>query len=268
MWNGYDRWMRVIWGFLFLLTSGLGVALAQAVSKGPPAGAPCQTIAPADDDGPVISPANHTVLFEDADIRVLDVHSQPHTREAVHTHARPAVMYVDRQGAGTYRTPDGSRDTSHPTDPNFKPRIFAIKPEGLHWTENTGDVAFHAIRVEFKHPGCGLPGWTPAADDGAPPAAETRKVIFDNTDVRVFDAEIPPHTTVAFQAGSAVGFFYVPTISGVRYQSGREDLPGRHALAPSGRILPMMLKGDSIENVGDTPLHAVQYELKFGTATP
>ena len=263
--------MRVFPGMLSLLALGCSAALAQAVPAGLPPGAPCATIEPAADDGPVVSPANHTVLFEDADVRVLDVHSQPHTREAVHTHARPAVMYVDRQGAGTYRTPDGSRDTSHPTDPNFKPRIFAIKPEGLHWTENTGDVAFHAIRVEFKHPGCGLPGWKPAeagAAASAEPAAETRKVIFDNADVRVFDVEIAPHAVVAYRPGSPVGFFYAAPTPGLQYQTSREDAPGRRAPAAEGKILSLMAPGDLLRNGGDTPLHAIQYELKFGTATP
>ena len=120
-----------LWLFVMVVAAARGTAQTT-----------CQTIPADTQDALTASPENHTVLFEDADVRVLEVHSAPHTREQVHTHRRPSVMYIDSQGAGTYDTPDGSDHRTHPTDPNFKPRIIAIKPEGPHWTENTGDVPF------------------------------------------------------------------------------------------------------------------------------
>jgi hypothetical protein len=85
----------------------------------------CKTIAPDAQDGPIASPENHTVVYEDADVRVLDVHSQPHTREAWHTHARPAVMYVDSQGAGKYMRQKVTRVCMRPKTPAMCPSTLS-----------------------------------------------------------------------------------------------------------------------------------------------
>jgi mannose-6-phosphate isomerase-like protein (cupin superfamily) len=244
---------------VFLLASGAEAQVA--------APATCKTIPTGAQDALIASPANHTVLFENADVRVLDVHSQPHTREAVHTHVRPSVMYIDRQGAGTYDTPDGSDHRSHPTDPNFKPRIVAIKPEGPHWTENTGEVPFHAIRVEFKHPGCGLPGWNaavPAADDAVVAAPANHTVLFENADVRVLDVHLAPGAKEPEHTHPWPGFFYVVSAPPVKfYYPGMAPVP---RVFPAGeKIVPIGAQGlHAAENVGDVPLHLIRFELKYG----
>jgi len=160
---------------LLLATLMVGFAQAQTTA--------CKVLAPDAQDAMIASPANHAVLFEDADVRVLDVHSAPHTRETPHTHRLPGVMYFLQQGAGTMNTPENPAGVSHAADPDFKPYFKAVASQGLHWTENTGEVPFHAIRVEFKHPGCGLAGWkaaAPGADDAvvAAPAGVAAATAF------------------------------------------------------------------------------------------
>lgn len=245
---------------------GWGQGVSGVVASG--AGRPCRTIAPDAMDGVTASPENHAVLYEDADVRVIEVHSQPHTREAVHTHARPAVMYIDRQGAGTYSTPDGSRNTSHPTDPNFKPRIIATKPsEGPHWTENTGEVPYHAIRVEFKHPGCGVGGWTaasPGADDALTAAPGSHASLIENADVRVLDVHLAPHAKEVFHTHPWPGVVYVAQGAAVRYAGkGGEGMAGPQFSAGE-RVVRVGAGGYSVENLGETPLHLVWFELKYG----
>jgi mannose-6-phosphate isomerase-like protein (cupin superfamily) len=226
----------------------------------------CKYVSPGTDDALIASPANHSVLYEDADVRVLDVHSQPHTREEVHTHRLPSVMYIERQGAGTYDTgtPDqpGTGHRSHPTDPNFTPRVIAIQPEGPHWTENTGDVPFHAIRVEFRHPGCGLPGWkpaTPGPTDELAIVPSTHKVLLDNDEVRVVDITVPPHTREPY---------YTEPWAGVLYASagGRLNFTARNYNLATGKVVAVgPVKQFAFENLGDTPLHLVWFELKHAT---
>ncbi len=245
----------------------LGMALIAGAAG---AQEPCKVLTPDAQDAVVASPANHTVLFEDADVRVLDVHSQPHTREAVHTHRLPSVMYIERQGAGTYDTPDGTDHRSHPTDPNFKPRVIAIKPEGPHWTENTGEVPFHAIRVEFKHPGCGLAGWraaVPGPDDAVVAAPGGHVLLFENDEVRVLDVRTPPHTREALHTHPWPGFFYV--VQGTpmtEYRPGKEPLV--HAHGPPMKILPTNADSlHAVENTGEVETHFVRFELKHGSPT-
>ena len=208
-------------------------------------------------DGVTASPENHTVLYEDVDVRVIEVHSLPHTREAVHTHARPAVMYIDRQGAGTYSSVDGSRNTSHPTDPNFKPRTIATKPEeGPHWTENTGDVPYHAIRVEFKHPGCGLAGWkaaVPGADDALAVAPESHTLLLENADVRVVDVHLAPHAKEVFHTHPWPGIVYVAQGDRVRF-GGKIDVDTKKVPFSTGvKVVRMEAARHSVENLGDAP---------------
>jgi len=230
----------------------------------------CKTLAPDAQDALVASPANHTVLFEDADVRVLDVHSQPHTREAVHTHRLPSVMYIEQQGAGTYDTPDGTDHRSHPTDPNFKPRVIGIKSEGPHWTENTGDVPFHAIRVEFKHPGCGMPGWkaaAPAADDAVVAAPANHTVVFENDDARVLDVHLAAHAKEPMHTHPWPGFFYMVEVAPLVNSTPAGPVGPARTMPIAMKILPIGAEGPhSVENVGDTPLHLIRFELKYGSA--
>ena len=220
----------------------LGVGLAGAQTP------VCKTIVPGEQDALVASPANHTVLYEDQDVRVLDVHSKPHTHEAPHTHQMPGVMYIERQGAGSMNTPENPVGVSHPTDPNFKPRVIATRPQGLHWTENTGEVPFHAIRVELKHPGCGPAGGkgTPGPEE-AVAAGSTHTVLYEDAEVRVVDVHVPAHGTDPYLAHAWSGVFYV---------------------VGGGEVLPARAEPRRVETMSDAPLHLVQFELKPGTPQP
>jgi hypothetical protein len=234
--------------------------------------AQCKTIAPDAQDGPIASPENHTVLYEDADVRVLDVHSQPHTREAWHTHARPAVMYVDSQGAGRYMQPGQPDSKVRPKDdPTFKFRIFATEPEGVHATENTGNVPFHAIRVEFKHPGCSLspsgPVAKPGPEDALIAAPADHSLLFENDDVRVLDVHTPAHTLEPVHTHPWPGFFYIITPAPLRYfPAGAKagiDLPSGSA---GPKIVPIGAEGPHlVENTGDVAMHFIRFELKHAT---
>lgn len=264
--------MRAVWGLgLAVLMGGTGVGWGQGVSGTVASGAAaCRTVTPDAMDGVIASPENHTVLYEDLDVRVIDVHSRPHTREAVHTHARPAVMYIDSQGAATYSTPDGSRNTSHPTDPKFKPRIIATKAEeGPHWTENTGEVPFHAIRVELKHPGCGLAGWkaaSPGPQDALVAAQDSHTLLFENDDVRVLDVHLAAHAKEAYHAHAWPGVVYVVEAAPLRY-TARNGGDAELGSFPTGvKIVPAKVEGHTVENAGDVPLHLIRFELKYGTA--
>jgi quercetin dioxygenase-like cupin family protein len=240
----------------------VGGAGAQVVA--PAGGGVCKVIAADATDGVVASPEHHRVLYETEDVRVIEVHSAPHTSEPMHSHARPAVMYVDSQGAGRLFTPEDMVGKSHPTDPNFKPRIFATAPEGLHATENTGEVPFHAIRVEFKHPGCSLTG-APVAKLGpedaliAAPGGHT--LLFENDDVRVVDVHMAPHSKEPMHTHPWEGFFYIVTASPLRYSTPENPNP---PISKSYRISRVGAEGlHSVENVGDAPVEFVRFELKY-----
>ena len=104
-------------------------------------------------DALVAAPKFHRVLFENDRVRVLEVTVPPHTREPLHTHRWPSVMYRERYGAGRYYDATGKlvhefADTHAPG--TVIPRARWQQPEAPHAVENTGEVADRFVRVELK----------------------------------------------------------------------------------------------------------------------
>ncbi len=147
----------------------------------------------------------------------------------------------------------------------------AVAPQGLHWTENTGDVPFHAIRVEFKHPGCGLEGWKaalPGPDDAVVAAPGSHTVLFENEEVRVLDVHLAPHAKEPMHTHPWPGFFYVVAAPKLMfYEAGRAPEP---RVFPAGaKIVQIGAQGQyAAENVGDVGLHLIRFELKYGLPVP
>jgi hypothetical protein len=105
----------------------------------------------------------HTVLFEDSHVRVLDIFIPPLAIEPVHIHALPSVITGDTGGAAgarfvyiTFRMEDGkfievSREDITPTPGE---RTVWSPPEGPHAIANIGPVPAHFTRIELKPETC------------------------------------------------------------------------------------------------------------------
>ena len=108
----------------------------------------CKTLSPDAQDALIASPANHTVLFEDADVRVLDVHLAPGAKEHEHTHPWPGFFYVVSAPPVRFYYPGMA-----PVPRVFPAgeKIVPIGAQGLHAAENVGDVPLHLIRFELKY---------------------------------------------------------------------------------------------------------------------
>jgi hypothetical protein len=232
--------------------------------------AACKVIAPDDTDGVLVAPQNHKVLYETDDVRVLEVTVAPNTREIMHTHARPAVMYLDQPGASRMYFAATDHISEHAFDPNFKPIAIWLAPEKLHAMENLGDTMFHAIRVEFKHPGCSLSPNAPMIDPGPNDAVkvwpEGHRVLFENQDVRVLDVRNAPHSKEPFHTHLWPGFFYVVQGEPMKY-STQNGVPPIMLGVPPVKIIPLHPNPmHSVENLGDQEAHFIRFELKLATA--
>lgn len=97
-------------------------------------------------DATVAAPENHKILFENDEVRVLEVTVAPGALEHLHVHRYPAVMYVDSSPHMIEHLQDGSA------------RDLGVRPPGTRWLplaqghamENVGNIPLHAIRVELK----------------------------------------------------------------------------------------------------------------------
>lgn len=104
-------------------------------------------------DALVAAPKFHRVLFENERVRVLEVAVPPHTREPLHTHRWPSVMYRERYGTGRYYDAAGKmvhEFTKLPQPSGINPRARWQEPEAPHSVENTDAVADRFVRVELK----------------------------------------------------------------------------------------------------------------------
>jgi hypothetical protein len=97
-------------------------------------------------DPVVAAPANHKVLIENDDVRVLQVTVPPHTREPLHVHRWPAVIVVETSPHLVEHLQDGgTRDLG----PRPRGAIWLPVAQG-HGIENVDDIPLRAIRVELK----------------------------------------------------------------------------------------------------------------------
>ncbi len=96
-------------------------------------------------DAVAVSPEAYTILFENDDIRVMELTYQPGERDAPHSHPKYMGLVLE---AGTLRV--------HPDEGESEDIVFQrgqtliFDPVKRHWTENVGDTVFRAVLVEYK----------------------------------------------------------------------------------------------------------------------
>ena len=111
--------------------------------------APCPW--PASQDAIAAAPQHHTVLFENEEVRVLEVTVLPKVKQPLHAHCWPSVLYVT--SGTTYVDYDAEGkiifDSRSAPVPQF-PVVEWLGPQAPHAVENLGDDPVHLIRVELK----------------------------------------------------------------------------------------------------------------------
>jgi len=93
------------------------------------------------------APQNHKVLFENDEVRVLEVTIAPHTQEPLHVHRWPAVIYIDKSAHLIEHLQDGKVE-DRGNRPDGTLRWLPI--DQGHFLENVDSKPLHAIRVELK----------------------------------------------------------------------------------------------------------------------
>lgn len=98
------------------------------------------------------APRNHRVVLENDKVRVLDVIVPPHTKENVHAHCWPSVLYITE--AGKYIDYDANGkvlfDSRSLTAAPPLPMTIWKDPEAPHAVENLDDKPLHLVRIELK----------------------------------------------------------------------------------------------------------------------
>jgi len=96
-------------------------------------------------DAVAVSPEIYNILFENEDIRVLDILISPGERDEPHSHTR--YMIFVREG-GTLRVHPKAGDAYEATLERGQTQI--LEPVEQHWAENVGETVIRLVTVEFK----------------------------------------------------------------------------------------------------------------------
>ena len=109
-------------------------------------------------DAVVAAPKHHTVLFENENLRVLEVTLEPEDEEPVHHHQWPSVFVLDQiKGPIHDISPDG--ETLPPNRDVIKALqawdgtgclVVSMAPQPAGRVYNASDKTLHGIRIEMK----------------------------------------------------------------------------------------------------------------------
>ncbi len=106
-----------------------------------------------DKDAMQAAPDYHRVLFENEEVRVLEVIIKPGEKEDFHTHQWKSVFIVDSLADMRYFGAEGEvrYESKAPPRDVFRTSLTWKEPEGLHAIENLSqDQVIHGIRIELK----------------------------------------------------------------------------------------------------------------------
>ncbi len=103
-------------------------------------------------DALLAAPDQHTLLLENARVRVLDTRIAPGTRTPVHTHAWPAVHHVVSWSAFVRRDAQGVvvLDTRLAGVEAAAGAVLWGEPLAPHSLENVGGSPLHIVSIEVK----------------------------------------------------------------------------------------------------------------------
>jgi len=103
-------------------------------------------------DALVAAPAHHTLLLENARVRVLETRILAGEKTAIHTHRWPNVQYVLSSSDFIRRDGKGALllDTRSAGRPPQSPATLWSDPLPPHSIENVGETDLRVIMVELK----------------------------------------------------------------------------------------------------------------------
>ena len=121
--------LKTLLGALILATSSSFFAVALASEPVPIKASECPWSAA--QDAVKAAPQNHRVIFENDHVRVLDVTVPPHTKEPIHAHCWPSVLYITDAGKYIDYGPDGKIlfDSRSIAEPPTLPLTIWKEPE-------------------------------------------------------------------------------------------------------------------------------------------
>jgi len=98
------------------------------------------------DDAAIVAADAYKVVFENEQVRVLELRMAPGEKTEPHGHPDMVVVMVE---GGTFRF-GGPHSSSTPADLEIPSGTMSFQPADRHTTENIGNSAVHGFLIELK----------------------------------------------------------------------------------------------------------------------
>jgi hypothetical protein len=242
----------------------------------------------------IASARDHNILYQDSNIRFLEVTNPPGNPIHMHTHPVSSIfLVIEPQPRGRDHKSDGSVSVPGgevPASANF-PIVSAEGPQGLHSFEDLDTFTKHFYRVEFKkiafvcpangdsqehaarkaavttEPGLLSTSEAPVPTDQVISSPETDSILVDRADLRLIEVTIPPGATetMATDAWPSALVFYEAQ------PKGTDTFSDGHVVQLSrrfeGALFPTAIRrgpqpAHSFHNTDTFPAHFYRVEFK------
>ncbi len=189
------------------------------------------------------------VVFENDEVRILDVVTQPGSKMALHTH--PDMMTITlTPGTTKFTTAAGKTETR---GADAKPGTAVYLTAESHSSQNVGRTAGHVILIEFKKP-------APAAEMAAHPSLPAPyKQVSENAYAVEFELIVPPGGSVPQHTHG--NYVLVALADGTAELTNQDGSKQILKLVKDTATYQTAVTHSGV-NTGNSPLHLIAVELK------
>ena len=204
-------------------------------------------------DAVVVAPDVYSILHEDERVRVLNMTLPPGVTDGLHSHPNEAVYFI-KGSTIRIHLPEG--DPIEMPVPDGAPLSHEA---WTHTVENIGDALLHAIVVEIKDGALESAGSVPEGMGAHEAAPEVYSVMLEDERVRMIEMKLPAGATDGAHGHPSEAVYFLTGGKLKLYLPNDEVV---EAEIPDGGVLSNPSWQHTVENVGETDIHAIIVELK------
>jgi hypothetical protein len=219
-----------------------------------------------------VAPDAYKLQFENAWVKVTRVHYGPYARVPTHDHSRWPAAYVYLNDAGPIKFTHEGWDEPVLTRPPTKAGNFRLSPttavRETHQVENPTKIPSDFLRMEFKTAAVDRELMRGRFERKTNPAGRnSSKLEFENGQIRVTRLVGVPHRTLDLKTSPTRPALIV-VLTAAKVNSIGEGGTKLKTFEPGNTIWLAGGLQERLENLGDTPIELLMFDLKTSPTNP
>lgn len=219
-----------------------------------------------------VAPEAYKLQFENEWVHITRVHYGPYAKVPTHDHTRWPAAYVYLNNSGPIRFTHTGWDEPVLTRPPTKAGNFRLSPTSAvketHQVENPTGIPSDFLRVEFKTLPLERELMRGRFERQTYPAGRnSRQVEFENAQIRVTRLIGAPHKVIELETSSTQPALLV-VLTVARVNSNGKWGTIRRTLEQGNTIWVGTGRRERLENLGNTPIELLMFDLKTSPASP